>query len=49
MQDYGLKAIKILSAEKVNQNKVDVDSVSGASSSSRGLKDAVNDDLSKVK
>ena len=48
-EDYGLKAIKILPAEMVKQNKVDVDAVSGASSSSRGLKDAVNDALSKVK
>ncbi|BDR61089.1 FAD-dependent oxidoreductase [Lactobacillus xylocopicola] len=46
--DYGLKAVKTLPAEMVKQNKVDVDAVSGASSTSRGLKDAVNDALSKI-
>nr|WP_223902836.1 FMN-binding protein [Lactobacillus laiwuensis] len=30
-------------------NTIDVDAVSGASSSSRGLKDAVRDALSKIK
>lgn len=47
--DYGLKAIKTMPAEMIRQNKVDVDTVSGASSSSRGLKDAVNDALNKIK
>ena len=47
--DYGLKAIKTLPAKMVQENTVDVDAVSGASSSSRGLKDAVNDALSKIK
>ncbi|MCT6812570.1 MAG: FMN-binding protein, partial [Lactobacillus helsingborgensis] len=46
--DYGLKAIKALPAKMVQANTVDVDAVSGASSSSRGLKDAVNDALSKI-
>lgn len=48
-EDYGLKAIKILPAEMVKQNKVEVDAVSGASNTSRGLKKAVKDALSKVK
>ena len=47
-EDYGLKAVKTLPEEMVKQNKVDVDAVSGASSTSRGLKDAVNDALSKI-
>lgn len=46
--DYGLKAVKILPDEMVKQNKVDVDAVSGASSTTRGLKEAVNDALSKI-
>ena len=46
--DYGLKAIKALPAKMVQANTVDVDAVSGASSSSRGLKDAVRDALSKI-
>ncbi|MCT6890412.1 MAG: FMN-binding protein, partial [Lactobacillus sp.] len=47
--DYGLKAIKTLPSKMVQENTVDVDAVSGASSSSRGLKDAVRDALSKIK
>ncbi|MBI0120725.1 FAD-binding protein [Lactobacillus sp. M0398] len=47
--DYGLKAIKTLPAKMVQEDTVDVDAVSGASSSSRGLKDAVRDALSKIK
>ncbi len=47
-EDYGLKAIKTLPLEMVKENKVDVDAVSGASSTSRGLKDAVNDALNKI-
>lgn len=46
--DYGLKAVKLLPEEMVKQNKVDVDAVSGASSTTRGLKDAVNDALSQI-
>lgn len=47
-EDYGLKAVKTMPAEMVKENKVDIDAVSGASSTSRGLKDAVNDALSKI-
>lgn len=47
-EDYGLKAVKTLPTEMVKENKVDVDAVSGASSTSRGLKDAVNDALNKI-
>ncbi|WEV50400.1 FAD-binding protein [Lactobacillus sp. ESL0731] len=47
--DYGLKAIKELPAKMVQEDSVDVDAVSGASNTSRGLKDAVKDALSKAK
>ena len=47
-EDYGLKAIKTMPAEMVKENKVDVDAVSGASSTCRGLKAAVNDALDKI-
>ncbi|MDF7638241.1 FAD-binding protein [Lactobacillus sp. ESL0791] len=47
--DYGLKAIKELPLEMVKQNSYDVDAISGASNTSRGLKDAVRDALSKIK
>ena len=47
--DYGQKAINELPAKMVNANTVDVDAVSGASNTTRGLKDAVRDALSKIK
>lgn len=47
--DYGQKAIEILPKEMVKQNRTDVDTITGASSTSRGLRDAVNDALSKIK
>ncbi len=46
--DYGLKAIKSLPQEMVRNNSIDVDAVSGATASSRGLKEAVKNALSKV-
>ena len=47
--DYGQKAINELPQKMVDENKVDVDAVSGASNTTRGLKDAVRDALSKIK
>jgi len=47
--DYGQKAINELPAKMVNANTVDVDAISGASNTTRGLKDAVRDALSKIK
>ncbi|WEV39883.1 FAD-binding protein [Lactobacillus sp. ESL0681] len=47
--DYGLKAIKELPQAMVKANTVDVDAVSGASNTTRGLKAAVKDALSKIK
>ena len=47
--DYGQKAINVLPAKMVNANTVDVDAISGASNTTRGLKDAVRDALSKIK
>ena len=47
--DYGQKAINELPQKMVAENKVDVDAVSGASNTTRGLKDAVRDALSKIK
>ncbi|MDF7638195.1 FAD-dependent oxidoreductase [Lactobacillus sp. ESL0791] len=46
--DYGLKAIKELPQEMVKQNSYEVDAVSGASNTSRGLKDAVKNALDKI-
>ncbi|WEV40020.1 FAD-binding protein [Lactobacillus sp. ESL0681] len=46
--DYGLQAIKELPAKMVENNSYEVDAISGASSTSRGLKDAVKDALSKL-
>jgi len=40
-EDYGLKAIKELPEEIVAKNSVDVDSISGASASSKAIKEAV--------
>lgn len=47
--DYGLKAIKELPKKIVEENSYDVDAVSGASQTSRAIKEAVKDSLSKVK
>ncbi|MBI0121146.1 FMN-binding protein [Lactobacillus kullabergensis] len=47
--DYGQKAINELPQKMVAENKVDVDAVSGASNTTRGLKDAIGDVLSKIK
>ena len=47
--DYGQKAINELPQKMVAENKVDVDAVSGASNTTRGLKDAIRDVLSKIK
>lgn len=47
--DYGQKAINELPTKMVSANTVDVDAISGASNTTRGLKDAVRDALSKIK
>ena len=47
--DYGQKPINELPQKMVDENKVDVDAVSGASNTTRGLKNAVRDALSKIK
>ncbi|BDR61180.1 FAD-dependent oxidoreductase [Lactobacillus xylocopicola] len=47
--DYGQKAIAEIPRRMVKENTVDVDAVSGASNTSRGLKDAVRDALNKIK
>lgn len=47
--EYGLKAIKELPNEMVEKNTYDVDAVSGASNTTLGLKDAVQDALKKIK
>ncbi|WEV43293.1 FAD-binding protein [Lactobacillus sp. ESL0684] len=46
--DYGLKALKELPKEMIRQNTIEVDAVSGASNTSRALKAAVKDALSKI-
>lgn len=46
--DYGQKAIKELPQEIVAKNSVDVDSISGASASSRAVKEAVTDALKQA-
>lgn len=46
--DYGLKAIKEIPDEMVKQNTYKIDTVSGASNTSKGLRDAVEDALNKV-
>ncbi|HAT53738.1 MAG TPA: FAD-binding dehydrogenase [Lactobacillus sp.] len=48
-EDVGRKAVEELPREMVAQNSADVDAVSGASSSSRAIKTAVKDALSKAK
>lgn len=47
--DYGLRAIKELPKKIVAKNTYNVDAVSGASQTSRAIKEAVKDSLSKVK
>ncbi len=47
--DYGLKAVKKLPKEIVAKNSVDVDTVSGASASSKAIKEAVANALKQVK
>ncbi|WP_125770639.1 FAD-binding protein [Companilactobacillus furfuricola] len=47
-EDYGQKAIKELPKEIVAKNSVDVDSISGASASSRAVKEAVTDALKQA-
>ena len=47
--DYGSKAVKELPQKMVEQNTYDVDAVSGASETSRAIKEAVKDSLSKAK
>ena len=46
-EDYGMKAINELPKEIVAKNSVDVDSISGASASSRAVKEAVSDALNQ--
>lgn len=47
--DYGLKAVKELPQEIVAKNSVDVDTVSGASASSKAIKEAVSNALTQIK
>ncbi|MCH4009741.1 FAD-binding protein [Companilactobacillus sp.] len=47
-EDYGLKAIKELPKEIVAKNSVDVDSISGASASSKAVKEAVSNALKQA-
>jgi len=46
--DYGLKAVKQLPKEIVAKNSVDVDTVSGASASSKAIKEAVTNALKQI-
>ncbi|MDF7637857.1 FAD-binding protein [Lactobacillus sp. ESL0791] len=46
--DYGLKAVQELPQKMVKQNTYDVDAVSGASQTSKAIKDAVKDSLDKA-
>lgn len=46
--DYGLKAVKELPKKMIEANTFDVDAVSGASQTSKAIKEAVKDSLSKV-
>lgn len=46
--DYGLKAINELPKKMVEANTYDVDAISGASTTSNALKEAVKDSLSKA-
>lgn len=47
--DYGLKAVKELPKEIVAKNSVNVDTVSGASASSKAIKEAIQNALNQVK
>ncbi|KRK50646.1 fumarate reductase, flavoprotein subunit precursor [Companilactobacillus kimchii DSM 13961 = JCM 10707] len=47
--DYGLKAVEELPKEIVAKNSIDVDTVSGASASSKAIKEAVQNALNQVK
>lgn len=47
--DYGLKAVKELPKKMIAENTYDVDAISGASQTSRAIKEAVKDSLSKIK
>ncbi|MCX8721495.1 MULTISPECIES: FAD-dependent oxidoreductase [unclassified Lactobacillus] len=47
--DYGQKAVKELPEKIVEQNSYEVDAVSGASQTSRAIKEAVKDSLDKAK
>lgn len=47
--DYGLKAVKELPKEIIQKNSVDVDTVSGASASSKAIKEAVANALEQIK
>lgn len=47
--DYGLKAVKELPDEIVAKNSTDVDTISGASASSKAIKEAVNNALKQAK
>lgn len=46
--EIGQRAIEILPQRMIDENTVDVDAVSGASSTTRGLKDAVNKAIMKA-
>jgi len=46
--DYGLKAVKELPKEIVEKNTVDVDTISGASASSKAIKEAVSNALAQI-
>lgn len=46
--DYGVKALEQLPAKMISANSYQVDGISGASSTSRGLKEAVKNALDKV-
>lgn len=47
--DYGLKAVKELPKEIVKSNSINVDTVSGASASSKAIKEAVSNALAQIK
>lgn len=47
--DYGLKAVKELPKKMVEENTYDVDAISGASQTSKAIKEAVKDSLEKIK
>lgn len=47
-EDYGQKALSELPAQMIAANTYQVDNISGASSSSRALKEAVKNALDKI-